>query len=179
MDPAQSRRLQEVIDRDEIRQLLYTYARGVDRGDFDLIKSVFLPEATDHHGHYNGPALRFAESVVARGDKIGVPGNQHHITNMNIKVSGDRAQAESYFLAFQHEKNDGTGIGLAIMAGRYLDVFERRDGAWGILRREVVSDWTRGNLDGGPWLHTTVEHGGYVAPGRRSDDASYQLFDAI
>jgi hypothetical protein len=178
MDTAQSRRLQEVIDRDEIRQLLYTYARGVDRGDFDLIKSVFLPEATDHHGHYDGPALRFAKSVVSRGDELGVPGNQHHITNMTIEVNGDTARAESYFLAFQHQNDNGTGIGLAIMAGRYLDVLERRNGTWGILRREVVSDWTRGSIDGGPWLTTTVEHGGYVAPGRRSDDVSYKLFEA-
>jgi hypothetical protein len=176
MEPAQAGRLRQAVDRDEIRQLMYTYARGVDRGDFDVIKSVFLPGATDHHGHYDGPALRFAKAVVAHGDEVGVPGGQHHITNMLIEVDGDTARAESYFIAYQYHDDNGNGIELAIMGGRYLDVFERRDGAWGIARREVVSDWTRGSVDGGPWLRTTVEEGGFAAPGRRERDPSYQLF---
>lgn len=176
MEAAQASRLQQAVDHDEIRQLLYTYARGVDRGDLDLIKSVFLPEATDHHGHYDGPALRFAKSVVSRGDEVGVAGNQHHITNMLIEVDADTACAESYFIAFQHHDDNGNGIELAIMGGRYLDSLERRDGLWGILRREVVSDWTRGTVEGGPWLRTTVEHGGFVAPGRQESDPSYGLF---
>jgi hypothetical protein len=30
-----------------------------------------------------------------------------------------------------------------LAAGRYLDTFEKRDGAWKILQRDVVRDFTR------------------------------------
>ena len=39
----------------------------------------------------------------------------------------------------------GTGLDpdheMFVMAGRYLDRLERRDGEWRILRRQVVTDW--------------------------------------
>jgi hypothetical protein len=35
---------------------------------------------------------------------------------------------------------DGTD---ATIGGRYLDTFERRDGRWGIVHRDVIFDWSR------------------------------------
>ena len=34
---------------------------------------------------------------------------------------------------------------LFIMAGRYLDRFQRRDGEWRISRRQVIHDWNDSN----------------------------------
>ena len=36
-------------DRREIHDVVLTYCRGVDRGDLDLVRSVYHPDALDHH----------------------------------------------------------------------------------------------------------------------------------
>jgi hypothetical protein len=171
-----SRALQELLDREEIRALMYRYARGVDRGDLAMIRSVFLPEGTDKHGHFDGPAAEFAQGVVERGDAVKVVGN-HHITNMTIELDGDRAYTETYFLAFHPHNDSGAKIEMGIMSGRYIDVLERRNGAWGILRRKVISDWTRRDVPGDPWLRTTWEHGGFLRGTRGEGDPSYPHLD--
>jgi hypothetical protein len=167
--------LQELHDREQIRELMYRYARGVDRGDVGLITSVFLPEATDKHGHFDGPAAEFARGVVERGDAVKIAGN-HHITNMIIDIDGDRAHVETYFLAFHPHNDSHVRVEMGVMSGRYIDVLERRDGAWGILRRKVISDWTREDFGGPPWLRTTADYGGFLRGVRGHDDPSYEHF---
>ena len=46
---------------------------------------------------------------------------------------------ESYHLAFQRRRGQDE---IQLFAGRYLDLFQRRDGAWAIFRRTVVYDWS-------------------------------------
>lgn len=153
-------------DHEEIRQLLYRYARGVDRADSDLIRSVYAEGGTDQHGPFDGPGEEFAELIVAGAQKTLASVGSHHITNILIQLDGDRARAEVYFLAC-HPHVDNGDPQLAIMSGRYLDLLERQDGRWGILRRVVVSDWTREDLAGPEWERAT-ERAGYVG-GRRGE----------
>ena len=47
-------KLQRLIDKDEIRDLISRYARGVDRADWDLVRDTYHPDATDDHGDYKG-----------------------------------------------------------------------------------------------------------------------------
>ena len=102
--------LKDLHDREKIRELMYRYARGVDRGDYELITSAFHPEGTDKHGHFDGPATQFAAGVVERGAAAIVPGN-HHITNMTIELEGDCAFVETYFLAFHPHVDSGVRVG--------------------------------------------------------------------
>jgi hypothetical protein len=48
------REVRRLRDHEEIRQLLYRYARGVDRADAGLIRSVYTAEGTDRHGPFDG-----------------------------------------------------------------------------------------------------------------------------
>lgn len=146
------REVRRLRDHEEIRQLLYRYARGVDRADLGLIQSVYAEGGTDHPGPFDGPGTEFAHVVV----------------------DGDKARAEVYFLAC-HPHVDNGHPELALMSGRYLDELERRDGGWGIARRTVVSDWTRNHVDGAEWEKTT-ERGGYVGGRRGGEDPSYGFF---
>ena len=43
----------ELLDREAIRDCLHRYSRGIDRRDFDLLKTVFWQDAIDEHGAYN------------------------------------------------------------------------------------------------------------------------------
>ncbi|MEY3566868.1 MAG: hypothetical protein RLZ19_882, partial [Actinomycetota bacterium] len=46
--------IDEVVAREHIRDVVYRYARGVDRRDFDLVRSCYHPDATDDHGPFTG-----------------------------------------------------------------------------------------------------------------------------
>jgi hypothetical protein len=165
--------IDEVLARVEIQTVLWRYARGVDRADYETMASVYHPEATDHHGHFDGLGTDFARGLTDRERHMGAVG-QHHITNLTIEMNGAHdARVESYFLAFHPHEDDGV-TKLAIASGRYLDHFQRRDGEWKILARRVVMDWTRDHVDGEPWPSAE----GRPAQGQRrwNGDESYEFF---
>jgi hypothetical protein len=168
--------LRAVADRQEIYQVLMRYCRGIDRGEVELLRSVYHPGAIDRHGAdaFEDARTQFAEVAVATVDTWQNP-CQHHITNHLIELEGDVAHVESYFLAYQPvpdaDGNEVTGI----VGGRYLDRFERRDGRWAIAERSVAVDWSRATLPGGPQPGTEP----YLHPGRREADASHAMFTGL
>lgn len=120
-------------------ELVYSLARGLDRCDEALLRSLFHDDATDDHGGFKGSAADFvtwALSLLVQMERT-----QHCISNVLINVDGDRAVGESYFVA-HHDLADAEGNPAhMIAAGRYLDRFERRDGTWKISHRLAVFDW--------------------------------------
>ena len=161
----------EIAAHIEIRQVLYRYCRGVDRGDRAMLKSVYHPDAEDDHGSWRGLGRDFADYIVDALDGAD-SASQHHITNVLIELDGDRAAVESYFLAFHPYRVDGQPERLAFVGGRYLDRFERRDGVWRIAKRRVVLDWTRSEVAGSAW----AAEARFALGGRREQDPSADLF---
>ncbi len=51
----------ELVDRELIRDLVQRYARGVDRRDFELVRSCYHADAIDEHGPYVGGVDGFVE----------------------------------------------------------------------------------------------------------------------
>ena len=134
-------RVQELLDKQEIHDLLMRYCRGVDRGDRDLIAGVYYPDAVDDHGDFVVDGEHVADlfvRLVNRSPK----GGMHFIGNQLIEVEGDTAFAESYFLAIKDIDRDGRAH-TRVRAGRYVDRLERRDGRWAIAERVVVDEWNR------------------------------------
>jgi hypothetical protein len=119
-------------------ELIYRLARGLDRRDPEILRSVFHDDATDDHGTFVGSAKDFVPWVM------GVLGTMirtnHCISNTLVEVDGDAARSESYFQAFHHIQREGH-VELLTAVGRYLDTFERRDGVWKIKHRCAVYDW--------------------------------------
>lgn len=134
------RRLTELLDREAIRDCLYRYCRGIDRADEAALRSAYWPDATDQHGRYAGPVEGFFE-LVKQGS-AGGPRNIHQVSNILIEFASETVAAvESAFNALQRSlRKDGT-VGQVMLAGRYCDLFEKRDGEWRIARRVVVYDW--------------------------------------
>jgi hypothetical protein len=50
MDP----KLQRLLDEAEIRDVHLRYCRGIDRMDFDLVRSCYHPDGIDRHGDSHG-----------------------------------------------------------------------------------------------------------------------------
>jgi hypothetical protein len=128
-----------LLDEAEIRRVLYRYVRGIDRADFELVRSCYHPDGVDHHGTFTGTRDEFVEFVI--GDVGTHTFTTHHLTNISIEVCGDQALVESYALT----ANGGEPMTDArrnwVGGFRYIDRFERRDGEWLIAERHIVSDW--------------------------------------
>ncbi len=52
IDADLEKKLRELLDRDEIRQVMMRYARGLDRLDFELTRSCYWDDATEDHGSF-------------------------------------------------------------------------------------------------------------------------------
>ena len=129
--------LRRLVAENAIRRVLLIYCRGVDRMDLELIRSVFHPDAIDEHSaRYSGPGVGFADYIAQSLPAQNLTSTSHQITNSLINFeSEERASAETYFMAAH---TNGTDI--LWMLGRYLDVFEQREGEWKILYRRLVHD---------------------------------------
>lgn len=157
----------------EISRQIYTYCRAVDRGDRDLLRSLYHPDAREEHGAYNGDLGGFVDYAFSMVDWA-KEGLSHHITNILIDVKGKSAFAESAFMAMSARASDLEGRDIDIIIfGRYLDTFENRDGTWKIAHRRVVFDSNHTFPASGDW--TGPFYGNFVPKGRPDNgDALYE-----
>ena len=161
-------RLRELGDREAIRDCIYRYCRGIDRGDMAALQGSYWPDATDRHGAYNGPVEGFFASVAKVFETDAR--NVHQVSNILITfLMPGRAAVESYFNALQ--RGGGKQFHLA---GRYCDLFERRGVEWRVAERTVVYDWVDEQV---PPTLPDIERFGLRQPvgGRAPDDPVYDL----
>ncbi|MBF9032653.1 nuclear transport factor 2 family protein [Rhodobacterales bacterium HKCCE2091] len=139
--PTQDEMVQELWDREQIRQCLHRYTRGVDRFDRELILSAFHPDCIDEHGKFVGNREEFVDWALNMHEKAQLT-HQHCLLNHTCEIDGDTAHAETYFMFVAMNRR---GKPLTIGGGRYVDRLEKRDGEWRIAARVTVRDWS--NLD--------------------------------
>jgi SnoaL-like domain len=175
--------LQRLADRAAIQDCLYRYARGVDRGDWDLVRSTYHPDAWDEHGDYRGGM----DGFVAWLDKrlAGVDNSMHLLSNCLIEFAApDFAFVETYFVSRRLTPPNASQraefpAGAALcreVAGRYADHFERRDGQWRVLRRIVVVEASSSSVALGGERNPAAA----LTWGRRDrDDPSYISREAL
>ncbi|MEM0955543.1 MAG: nuclear transport factor 2 family protein [Pseudomonadota bacterium] len=122
-----------------IQDLLFSYARSIDAGDFEALASLFT------HGAIEGPdgsLIQGKAAVLALYQKTtriytdtGTPCTHHVTTNVDIKVEGEQASALSYFTVYQSLSDFPLQ---AIICGRYHDDFAQADGRWLFRKRRIV-----------------------------------------
>ena len=150
--------MDRIADRLAIQDALYRYARGVDRRDWNLVRSTYHPDAYDDHGTYKGGIDGFIDSLVKR--HATVEQSMHVIANCIIEFAGDdEALVETYFCTFQRLSPSagaarsvylhGAPVGddqavEGTVYGRYLDRFSRRAGEWRVAHRTVIFEVYRG-----------------------------------
>jgi ketosteroid isomerase-like protein len=130
--------LRTLLDKAQIHDALMRYSRGVDRGDGELVISVFHPDATLDMGRGPMPPAALAEGIT----KMTATGTMHFIGNEYVEVDGDTAYSETYFISYA-TITDSDKSATRSRGGRYLDRFERRNGQWKIARRLLVDEWSR------------------------------------
>ena len=149
-------RLQTAVDKTEIADLVHTIARGLDRHDENLLRSIFHPDATVDLGPgvFQGTASDYIQWVLAVLHQTRM--THHLIGTVHAQVEGDVALVESY--GHVHYRLDKpTGREDLFMGVRFLDRAERRpggpSGVWKIVHRKQILDWVRTDLASDIFYH--------------------------
>jgi hypothetical protein len=151
----------ELLDKQSISDVIMTYARAIDRLDEDMLRSVFHPDSKHAHGFVgpsSDPSLPSKpgepqDFVAYAFDVLNTHLRTHHqLGNIFIELEEDNAYVESYFTAYHRMRAKGDPMAAAnahdtemdlMVAGRYLDRFQKRDGVWKISHRTGLTDWMR------------------------------------
>lgn len=136
--------LQELKDREAIREVIHRYCQAVDRCDLEMLKGCYHPDGYDDHGFFAGNAHAFSEYVIPCLEQV--DSSVHAITNTRIQLDGDRASCTSQWSVVHRLRHD-EGFTDFWHQGRYLDVFEKREGEWKIFHRVIAGDMDR-------WIET-------------------------
>ena len=135
MDP----RLQALIDRQDILDVLHQYVHGCDRSNEPRIAEVYLPGAMDNHGLFQGTGEELAKFVCDSNPQYTTM--SHLLGQSTIHIDGDKAGAETYFNA-TIARMDGEVRIVDMMGGRYVDQLERHDDKWKISDRVCTCEWS-------------------------------------
>lgn len=106
-------KLQLLLDKQDITEVIFRHARSLDRMDAELMKSTYWEDAIEDHQDpifpdlffYNDNAHAFVEPAMKGFEAIKI--TQHRISNVLIEVDGDTATAESYVWAYHVHEEDG------------------------------------------------------------------------
>lgn len=129
--------LRILIDKQEIRDCVCRYGRGIDRHDEDVLRTVFHPDAIDNHGDVTLRRDEFIEWGNQWHENVAVA-HTHNMTSHFSDIDGDEAHAMTYVIFGLCRKD---GVTLHIGGGRYIDRLQKREGGWGIVVRRITIDW--------------------------------------
>ena len=145
----------QVTDEAAILENEHRYTRGLDRHDATLARAAYWDDAVISYGN------------VVPVDTIGTWANsvhmqraahQHHVTGLNLDITGDTAHEEGYILFTSDIERDrrfdtnGTpspgrvkkGTKATLGTGRYINRYAYRDGQWKMVVHEYVHDLSIG-----------------------------------
>jgi ketosteroid isomerase-like protein len=126
-----------LLDREQIREVLYRYCFAVDRGSVEDVMKLFAP-ACDLHVipgelHAGRDAVwRWYDELTQKRMAI----LRHLAHNQVIAVQGDTASSQSYWDAI------GDLNGESVMAaGFYEDALQKIDGEWKLVKKTILIDY--------------------------------------
>jgi ketosteroid isomerase-like protein len=124
--------LEELEARVAIEDCLNRFARGVDRQDWKLARTMYHDDAFDDHGFFKGPPDSFLAHIAKMHETQ--EHSMHFNTNVLIEFTAkDRAFVETYVLVLQRFKDRRM-----TNSARYLDRFEKRGREWRVAHRTLV-----------------------------------------
>lgn len=136
-------------DREAIRDAIAAYAHAIDRRRWDMMERLFHPDATFGFGPIEGDWQAFV--AQARTIIDACLATQHQLGQTLIGFDdADTAHAETYMTATHIVPAGYPATSVfpdrgeaysAVIAGRYVDRFEKRGGEWRIARRQGLYDW--------------------------------------
>ncbi len=126
-----------VRDRLALHDLVMNYCRSIDRRDYKLLRSLYHDDAVeDLGGTGRGTIDQRLEYVRESQARFEI--TTHRMFNTLFVIDGDKAEGEHYVEAYH--RTPGPNAQELIAGGRYIDRYEKRNGAWKFTYRARVSD---------------------------------------
>ncbi len=130
----------ELRDRFAIRDLVENWALWRDAGDWERFRTVWHDDGWMSATWFQAPAEEFIR-VSAEGWDKGVS-ILHFLGGTTIDLAGDRAIAQTKMTISQRAKVHDVLCDV-VCTGRFYDFIERRNGKWGVVRRQPIYEKDR------------------------------------
>jgi 3-phenylpropionate/cinnamic acid dioxygenase small subunit len=136
--------LKALQDKQEITEICYRYGLAVDGRDWAALAALFTPDADAYY--LDLPSCHGYQAIedTCRVALTPLSATQHLISNVVVRLDGDRAESTCYLQA-QHVKAGTEGGDNFVIAGRYDDQLVRTPDGWRIRERRLKAMWTDGN----------------------------------
>ncbi|BBO02667.1 MULTISPECIES: nuclear transport factor 2 family protein [Bradyrhizobium] len=131
---------QQLLDRLAIRDLVENWAVWRDAGDWERFATVWHEEGWMSATWFQGPArdfMRVSQEGFARGVRI-----LHFLGGTSIDLAGERAIAQTKMTISQRAPVHDVVCDV-VCTGRFYDFLEKRQGKWGIVRRQPIYEKDR------------------------------------
>jgi len=131
---------QALLDRLAIRDLVENWAVWRDAGDWERFATVWHEEGWMSATWFQGPArdfIRVSQEGFAKGVRI-----LHFLGGTSIDLSGERAIAQTKMTISQRALVHDVLCDV-VCTGRFYDFLEKRQGRWGIVRRQPIYEKDR------------------------------------
>ena len=159
--------LETLIAKEDIRELAMLYARGVDRKDIALLRTLYTADGWDSHGPYfDGPAADYISFLERQLPHMHC--GSHHICNHLVSVDGDIAEGEVYAIAWHLVPDGAGGLKHDVQSVRYIDSYRREAGQWRFARRTLSFD-----------MKLTLPADDHGAKPDPEQDASYSALNSL
>lgn len=136
-------------DRADIQDIIAAYAHALDRRRWGMMEKLFHKDAQFQFGTVAGDWRGFVEQARAIIDPC--LSTQHQLGQIQYGFAdGNTCHTETYMTAMHTIPvgypipdvfPDKGKIYSAVIAGRYVDRFEKRGGEWRIAQRTGLYDW--------------------------------------
>jgi hypothetical protein len=136
-----------LADRIEIDDLITRYAVAIDTKQFDLLDTVFTPDAYIDYAQSAGKTGHFPEMkrwMAAVMEPFAM--TQHVIANRDVKLDGDTALARCYLYNPLGVSDEDGGLDLFFVGGYYTDRCVRTPDGWRIAARVSENVWLNGTV---------------------------------
>ena len=127
-------------DKLAIIETVQNWAVWRDAGDWERFKTVWHEEGWMSATWFQGPALAFID-VSQKGFDNGVS-ILHFLGGSSVDLAGNRAIAQTKMTINQRASVDHVEVDV-VCTGRFYDFFEKRNGAWKIVRRQPIYEKDR------------------------------------
>jgi hypothetical protein len=139
--------LQQLLDRATITDVVNSYATGLDRRNWPLLRSIFTDEIDMEYSSVGMKPGRFSADKWVRNAEVlfaGFGATQHTLTNHALEFKGDNAHCVAYMRA-EHFIEDAPADNRWTIGGYYEVDLVRVDARWRIHAMALRMTWQTGN----------------------------------
>ena len=127
-------------DKRAIRELVENWVLYRDAGDWDRFATVWHTDGWMTATWFQGPAADFIEASRRLFDQGG--NILHLLGGWTCDIVGDRAISQVKMTINQRAQVEGILVDV-VCFGRFYDFLEKREGCWGIVRRQPIYEKDR------------------------------------